>query len=176
MPEISIELTDADELQFDVRAYPPRADRILVRALNRGINSGRTFMQREIARDTGLRVGDARAAIVMREATIAHPEAKLTASLRRIPLIDFRATATRRGGVRARLTGGAGHYPHAFIATMRSGHRGVFQRVDRARLPIRELHGPSLGHVFAKYRAAALARAEESFRTNLDHELSRLRD
>lgn len=36
-----------------------------------------------------------------------------------------------------------GTYPGSFIATMKSGHAGVFKRVGDERLPIRELFGPN---------------------------------
>lgn len=182
MPEVSIELDGADALQFDLRDYPPRADRILVRGLNRGGNSMRTFLQREISRDMGLQSNAVRDVLVVREATLNRPEFRIAASLERIPLIKFgaRGPEPSRGrgrGVTYRLPGvSRQRNERAFIATMPSGHRGVFQRMTRARLPITELHGPSIGRVFAKFRDAALARGEESFRENLDHDLSRLRD
>jgi hypothetical protein len=83
--------------------------------------------------------------------------------------------------VTARLPTGLGKYPQAFIATMRSGHRGVFMRVGAssrrsagarsANLPITELHGPSIPLVFGKHLAAGLARGEAQLRKNLVHEL-----
>jgi hypothetical protein len=36
------------------------------------------------------------------------------------------------------------------------------------------LFGPSLGHVFAKYRPKAIARTEEAFDKLFDHEFARL--
>jgi hypothetical protein len=44
---------------------------------------------------------------------------------------------------------------------------------NRSQLPIKQLYGPSIGHVFAKFRAQGLARAEEMFQKTLDHELER---
>ncbi|QKV20254.1 hypothetical protein [Oricola thermophila] len=59
-----------------------------------------------------------------------------------IPLAKLSATQTSRGVyVRPR-----GSYRHAFLATMASGHRGVFMRKGAARLPIRELFGPNPAH------------------------------
>jgi hypothetical protein len=60
---------------------------------------------------------------------------------------------------------------------MRSGHRGVFERADKAgrplttRLPIQEKFGPSLPHVFVKFTPAALAFGGEQLQKNLAHEL-----
>jgi hypothetical protein len=71
----------------------------------------------------------------------------------RIPLIDFAARGPepsrgRGRGVSYRLPGGRSRDPHAFIATMPSGHRGVFKRTGKERNPIIQSHGPSLVNVF----------------------------
>lgn len=58
-----------------------------------------------------------------------------------VPLVAYPARQTKKGvsvevnrGKRTLVKG-------AFIATMKSGHKGVFQRRGKARLPIRELRG-----------------------------------
>jgi hypothetical protein len=168
--QLTIEGDGAIVAAFD--AYPARTSRAMVRSLNRAIKSGSTLMVRAIAQDTGLRSTDVRKALPITEATISRPVAQLAASLKRIPLIQWKARQTRRG-VSYRLKGGQGRHPHAFLATMKSGHEGVFARRGRARLEIDEQFGPSLGLVFRKYRPEGEARVVEMFRTNLDHELAR---
>jgi len=74
-------------------------------------------------------------------------------------------------GVTARLGGRTKRYSNAFLATMASGHQGVFQRKTTARLPIKELFGPSIGHVFLKLIDIGKARAIEQFGKNLVAEL-----
>ena len=64
---------------------------------------------------------------------------------------------------------------------MKSGHRGVFQRVpgatrrgpspNRSQLPIYELHGPSIGHVFGKHRQQAVDRMLEQLEKTFDAEM-----
>jgi hypothetical protein len=170
-------------LQNEGKAVP----RATVRAMNRGLASGRTVMVRAIAQDTGLKSAPVRDALVYREATLSNPEARLAASLKRIPLIDFgaRGPEPSRGkgrGVTYRLGGSRNRVENAFIATMPTGHRGVFVRVPganrrgpkpyRSQLPIRELKGPSLGHVFIKHQQEAVARVIEMFQKNFGHELA----
>jgi hypothetical protein len=192
------------ELVADFAEKPQTITRAIVRALNRSIISGRTAMVRLIGGDTGLRSKDVRDAIPVHEATMERPDAYIAASMKRMPLGDFRArgphgaTSTNpvpsRGlgrGVSYRIGRSSGRVENAFFAKMRSGHVGVFKRVGSLKagqhgpsasarksrgawspnLPITELHGPSLGHVFRKHRPAGIARVREVFEANLDHEL-----
>jgi hypothetical protein len=147
------------------------------RALNRGILASRTVMVREMSRDLGMRQADLRDRLRIVEATGSRLSARLSVSGKRLPLITFSARGPEpsRGkgrGVSYRLPGGGrNRHPHAFISTMRTGHRGVFVRARKGRLPIRELFGPSLPRVFGKFRPQALARGLEQFRKTLIAEL-----
>ncbi len=172
--QITIDGDAAVEQQF--REMPERTQKAMIRSLNRGINSAKTLMVSRLSKDVGLKSKDVRDALPVTQATFSRPVARLATSLKRIPLIKFGARGPepsrgRGNGVSYRLPSGNGRVSKAFITTMASGHRGVFVRKAQARLPIRELFGPSLGHVFAKYRAEALARAREMFETNLAREL-----
>lgn len=166
-----------------LRAVAPQR---IARALSRGAGSARTFMAREVSRDMGLKVSVVRDEIRLEEPNPEALTARLIVKGKRIPLIDFNARGPepsrgRGRGVTARIGGSSKRYPHAFIATMRSGHRGVFTRVTGARrrgpaparsqLPIVELRGPSLPHVFSKYLSLGVARGQEQIIKNLEHEL-----
>lgn len=145
-----------------------------VRAINRSASTARTGMTRLIAADMGLKAGTVRDRIVIRQAGRGLLSATLTANLKRIPLIDFgaRGPEPSRGkgsGVTAKTS--TRSYPHAFIATMRSGHRGVFQRKGSSRLPISELRGASVGEVFGKYHDEGVRIAQDALAKNLEHEL-----
>jgi hypothetical protein len=175
--QFSLTFKDA-EMQRAIDQLGAKAPRAIARALNRAAVSTRTVMASAVAKDTGLKVGTIREQLRIEQAKPVEGKlaARITVSGKRIPLIDFRARGPepsrgRGRGVSARLPGGKGRYPHAFIATMKSGHRGVFQRRAQTRLPVYELHGPSLPHVFVKHIAVGLARGEESLAKNLAHEL-----
>lgn len=168
---------NADAALQTLRQYPGRTQRATMRALNRALTSGRATLARLVATDMGLKVGDVKEAIKVRQATATQLEIRLAASLKRIPLSAFNARGPMpsRGkgrGVTYRIgSGGRGRLESAFLARLSSGHLGVFKRVGTARLPIVELHGPSIGHVFDKHRAAGIAQMREVFETNLAHEL-----
>lgn len=149
----------------------------IARALNRTADSAKTAVARAIAADLGLKVGVVKDNIVVEKASTYFLTATFRASAKRVPLVDFRARGPEpsRGkgrGVTAKLPSGAGTYPHAFLATMATGHRGVFMRKGPARLPIRELFGPSIWQSFVKNQQVAVSRAEEQLTKNIAHELA----
>jgi len=170
-------------VNFDTRGWTEAFDRMgragqvaNARALNRTIASIRAALIPDVASDVGVKQSTAREQFRTESARPDALVARLTVSGKRLPLIDLdaRGPEPSKGkgrGVTARAQAGRKRYPTAFIATMRSGHRGVYQRSRTSRLPIRELFGPSLPHVFAKYLPKGLAMAEEVLVKNLEHEL-----
>jgi len=147
-----------------------------IRAINRTLTSSRSAIVKQVAPDMGLQQKVVRNLVTVTAAknTGEAPHGALYASAKKIPLIQFKAKETKRGGVTAKLPGGAGRYSHAFIRTMKSGHVGVFQRAGTERLPIYELHGPSPYHVFKKHADVAQSRALEVLDKNFAHELEYL--
>lgn len=194
---ITIDLVGDKAIVADFRDFPGRVTKAMVRAMNRGINSGRTLMVSRVSRDVGMKSADVRSAMPVREASVGHPTAQLSTTLKRVALIKFGAKGPQPSRGRGRGVTykigeqGRGRVEGAFMATMKSGHTGVFIRKGWAprgtsgptasskrstgawsnNLPIRQLYGPSLGQVFAKYRREGLARTYEMFERNFDHEL-----
>jgi hypothetical protein len=151
----------------------------IVRAINRAAVSARTAMVPKMAQDLGLKSSDIREGkqgIRFTQATPDKHQARLSASLKRIPLAKFNARGPMpsRGkgrGVTYKIgSGGRQRVPRGFLATMRSGHLGVYLRTGKARLPIRELFGPSIGRVFIKFRELGRVRALEALQKNLQSE------
>lgn len=73
---------------------------------------------------------------------------------------------------------GRGSYPHAFLAGMESGHRGVMMRVGKSRLPIRELFGANPAHAVTNnpdvYLAVLAEVIDDVLMGRVLHELGRL--
>jgi hypothetical protein len=162
------------------------APKAVQRALNKTAITARAQAARSI-RDTGygLKVGVIKDAFSIRRATQADLKAILTATGKAIPLIDYGARQTSRG-VTVNVKNGRKLIAHAFIATMPSGHKGVFIRVDNRHkrvirngkvyssgLPIKELFGPSIPSAFANdaVQDALKTAIEERFPVVLKQEL-----
>lgn len=164
---------NATDSQRAIARLREKAPYAIARALNRAAGSARTQLARDVSRDMRIRVGDVRDKVNIVEATRDRPTATIYASAKRLPLIAFgaRGPYPSRGkgkGVTAKLPGG--RYPRAFIAIMRSGHRGVFERRSKGRLPIKELFGPSIAKVAETYVPAAADRGREQLLKNLQSE------
>ena len=131
--------TDFFELSHAFARLPETIrQRVRIRAMGRIARTGRTRVVRRIAE----RVSIPQKFVRERTSAYAGPggaEAVIKVRSDWIPLHKFGARQTRTGvTVRAR-----GSYRHAFIATMQSGHAGVFMRTGSRRLPIQELFGPN---------------------------------
>ncbi len=144
------------------------------RSLARTAKSARAELGTLISADTGLPARAVKLGVSV--AIASDTKILLSASNRRVPLIEFKARGPEpsRGqgrGVSYSLPGGRGRLKRAFIATMSNGHRGVFERFAGERLPIGEKFGPSLGGVFRKYLKPVQERAQETLVANLRHEI-----
>jgi hypothetical protein len=166
----------ADE--FD--RLPRVAQLAVIRSTNRAIASADSFMATAVAGDLGIKKSAAKSAMSQRKATLSRPSAVVAAKLKRIPLIKLEARGPSRGkgrGVSYRLAGSRQRVDVAFIARMPNRYEGVFKRLGysstktRSREAIGELAGPSIGHVFGKFRAAGLAHAHARFGVELDREI-----
>lgn len=160
-----------------------------VRAVNRTAKNAKTAMVRVVAKDLALQQKAIRDEIVVSSAkTSGPPAAKLYATTKKIPLINFKAKQTKRNGVTYRLPTGAGRLRNAFIATVRGksgatgNHTGVFERNTTIRsrkgagrgapaLGIHEKFGPSVAQSFTTNQKVAEDRAIEMLSTNFANEV-----
>lgn len=161
----------------------------VVRALNKTMDRVKVRAAREV-RDAGykLKISDIKKAIRINRATSGRLRADAVASGRPIPLMQYGAKDVKPNGVSVDVLNGRKVVAKAFIATMPSGHTGVYIRqpnaahkrvvkggkVQWSALPIRELYGPSIPDALAnKAVADAIVQLiSERFPVILEHEHS----
>ena len=125
----------------------PKLDKIVALALVDTAKSAQSKAASLIAKRTGLRVGTVKPRIFYDHIAPGDYEIAVRSSRKPIPLIEFPTTQVATG-VSTRAWGQQQIIRHAFIATMRSGHTGVFRRTSKSRLPIKELWGPTIYGTF----------------------------
>jgi hypothetical protein len=143
-------------------------------------------MARAVAQDMGIKVAAARERITVDKATAAHLVTRVIARGKRLPVIDLKARGPypsrgRGRGVSWVTQGGQRRtIVNAFIATVtragqdggeHEGHKGVFIRLGKKRLPIKQLYGASIAHAFGNLIPAGEARRNEVLLKNVEHEI-----
>lgn len=164
---------------------------VLSRALNRAISNVKTNMARQAAARYAVKQKDVKPTLTVKKAraTDLAAEARSTAK-EMLPLYRFKvspkkptprnppslylARVLKSGGLK-KLSGGAGT-SKGFVATMRSGHEGIFEREGRKRLPIFELSGPAVPSMVGQKANAAFIQkeGERVLRERVKHEISRM--
>lgn len=146
----------ARKLRASVRRYP----RALAAGINRTARLANTRAVREIQADVGASSQKTiRRNLKIKTATAQKPVANIVArsgKKDRIPIYELRPKP--RAVTKRKPTGGVSYgpgrklIPGSFIARLKSGHIGVFKRIDAlgSRLPITELLGPSVALVLGK--------------------------
>ncbi len=128
MLKVSVKADIADALKaFDVAIED--AAKAIPRALNKTARTARAQAAREIrSAGYGMKVAAIKKAISIRKASRSELTAMLKANGRPIPLIQYGARQTK-AGVTVAVLNGRKLIKSAFIATMPTGHKGVFLRV-----------------------------------------------
>jgi len=138
-------------------------ERASQRAQVTAFNRTATAVQRAAAREIGQEIGVVQREVVktlaIRRATSSKPDAQVVATGKRIPLIQFRARQTRLGVSYRIGRRGAKTLQGGFLARLKSGHRGVFMRRGKKRLPIDERYGPSAVLIFTRKKVQAVLRS-----------------
>lgn len=123
------------------KLQPPRSHRALSVAVNDTLRQVRRGAVRTVGKESGLKRADVDKAVTIKPYSTAKTlSGTVRGSGAPIALFKFQARQTRRG-VTAKAWGARKTYPGTFVATMRSGHTGVFKRTSSKRLPIKELWG-----------------------------------
>lgn len=103
------------------------------RTLNDMCRQSSTESSSVIRQTYTVKAGEFKARVTLKLATAANGEVKITVVGRRFGLMSFTGTRAVKSGVSVKLRSDRPRsiLPWAFIATMRSGHEGVFRRTWR---------------------------------------------
>jgi len=167
---------------------------VLSRAINKTLTTVRARAVDELYLKLNLRQITLRETFSFNKASYQKPSGDVVSRGKPVPLIDFVGTRQlARGGVSVQIKRGGERYKliHAFIATMKSGHVGVFERQGgnfgrpynilknyaalpkKFRLPIDELYSLRITDEYAKpvVLEPVLQHAGDAYQKNVEHEL-----
>ncbi len=202
-PMVQIVLDEAKLRRIEkmLRNIPRGMGTALSRSINATLKTARTHLARKVAAASGMKVGSARRAIKIKNASVTRWIGTLKLYSSRLPLKLFGARETGQGVSYKFGSGESGFIPHAFIQTMpRSGHQGVFIRRGMAEGlivgddellwasekvfgevtqtgPIYEILGPSVAAVFegtAGFEAESMSFLNSKLAANIDHQVDYL--
>lgn len=169
------------EVLANVRNGVPRA---ISGAINKVLPKARTRFVRAVGDRITVPAREVRERIAVKKASPATLEGTVTITRKPIPLIEFRARQTKKGGVTVQVRKGQARekFRDSFIAKMKSGHEGVFRRRFKgkgrvARLPIDERFGPTVLGVISGAPGLLneeLAAAHEDLGRQIDSQVDRL--
>jgi hypothetical protein len=177
---ISAVTIDAADVNLALSTFPRRLAAGTSRAINQTLVETQGFMTTAIADSTGLPPLYVGPLLGLKRASAGTLQGEVNATgkaaAKLIPVIQLQARQVGRGpnvpgGVTFRFAGVGKTLPNAFIATMRSGHRGVFSRTGKRRLPIVEEKGPSLRTIFGMNAEKGRAYADGRLGVHIAREL-----
>jgi len=125
--------------------HKKKVERAKIIAVNRAARSALAQTVIFIRKAYNIKSTDIKNEIKVTIASIGQSKFKIKVSHKAIGLIKYGAARQTKAGVNATISkGNRQKFKGAFIATVgKGGHTGVFKRVGKPRLPIKELYGPS---------------------------------
>lgn len=154
-----VEVTGAREIEQRLGEFKSKAPLVMSRAINRAVSNIRKNLGKEVPQHYFISSGTIRGtihtvnankgslsgAVISRGSPIALSKFKVSPN-RGVKYTKkgyspgvYLAGVKKSGGMKS-LSGD----PKAFMADMKSGHTGVWNRVSGKRLPIKQLYGPSV--------------------------------
>ncbi len=124
-----------------------------VTSLNKTAKQALTAGSKELTQAYALKKKDVSKATKIHKANYSNPTATIVSKGKRFPLYAFKGKMNKKGVVTVRVkrtdprkvvTGRKKFKGRPFVATMASGHAGIFQRATKARLKIKELTSLSI--------------------------------
>lgn len=188
---IEIKLPDIKNVQKRLGDLQHKAPTAMSRAINKTITHVRKSMSDEVRKEYIVKAGTAKKTIRVKKASSSNLSGEaVSSSSEKIPLkgftvspakrnpdmSDFYKSQVKRSSSLKALTGSSDRSA-GFIATMKSGHVGVFERQkDAGRLPIAELYGPAIPSMLAsrKLSEATINDGQTFMAKAIDQEIKRM--
>lgn len=180
---IEFDETQLESAKIILAGIPTGVQRAAASALNRAVDGARGAAVRKARSEYIITAKRIRDTMKINRASMSNLQASVVSRGRPIALSYFKfkpgTVPTKRMknpvSVQVRRDGG-GTITGGFVAMMKSGHVGVFNRRGMESYPIDQRYGPSAPQMLASTGVAAFVEqeAEKRLQTRLNHEIERL--
>lgn len=179
---IEITAEAVERVETLLAGVPNGAERALSNAMNRGLSRIKTGAKRRVKEVYTVQSSAFSEATRERvnKTSAGNLAGYVSFSGFKIPLYKFKVTPTAPGVNRqvtaAVMKGGGTPFQEAFIAQMKSGHIGVYERETKRRFPIEEKMGLAAAQMVAntKVMTGLEAETQELINQRIEHEIDRL--
>lgn len=172
MIEVQIE---GIEIFDQLKNSDKQLEKALYFAKNRALNTVKTELSRGVPKQY-----DTKQKTIRDRTRVNKDAGEVSVTGSPIRLFKFRVTPTspKRQLVTASVKRARKSLPHAFVAQMRNGHIGIFERAEKSRYPISQLYSVSAAQMAGNKEVleGAMERASIVFDERLSHEIGRLLD
>ncbi|RDH86369.1 MAG: hypothetical protein DIZ78_09370 [endosymbiont of Escarpia spicata] len=179
MIAVKVDRMVSKAIRRKLKSVAKNLDRAKVTATNRTLTGLVTYSSKTIRKDINVKAGDFKKKLKIHRARRGSAFGAIDVSGAHFPLAAMGARTLKSGMVTAKpkKRGGRVRYKGAFIRNVGSGrHRGVFRRVGRSHLPIKELWGPSMMNAW-KYNERDFSRfATDRLSRELVHQIQYYRN
>ena len=179
--ELHITLPNLARTEEVFAKFPVEARKAMAMTINEGIRKARTEIKKAIARVYNIQSGTVLGYLKKEFPAYASPGSLLGVlhvESERVLVQDFKAHEKKPAGTYFQeIRGVNSHMQHAFEAGMKSGHAGIFGRIDgMARLRIREISGDSIPQMLENIKTEVIwqTTVEEYVGERFEHQIDRL--
>ena len=158
------------KITSNINALPDQVNRASIFAINRTAEWLKSSVSREISAQKRIKLKIIRDRIKITKANKKQLFASIAANMWALKGKDLGNMSQASLGAKA----GKYMFEGTFVATMKSGHQGIFKRKTAKRLPIKELYVPLDNYASKLIRSLIDQESEAVFRKNFEHQIKRL--
>ena len=179
-----LEVKNLELAQNMLKTIPNGIERAITGTINRTLSKVKTEIKNKATSEYNIKKSDIESKLSLTKATFSVLRGTITAKTPRLALSKFLNSQSKsRIKVKVKKTEssktvkGKNEYTgKPFIATMKSGHKGIFQRKNNSRFPIKELYTIGISEMLGSENVSSYAveKGEEYLDELLLKEVSRI--
>jgi prophage minor tail protein Z (GPZ) len=179
-----LEVKNIDLAQNMLKTIPNGIERAITGTINRTLNKVKTEIKNKTTSEYNIKKSDIESKLNLTKATFSVLRGTIVAKTPRLALSKFLTSQSKsqikvkiKKTENSKIVKGKNEYTgKPFITTMKSGHKGIFQRKNNSRFPIKELYTIGISEMLGSENVSSYAveKGEEYLDELLLKEVSRI--